>query len=82
MDISNVPRFNWTVDETNGDIIGKIKFCLLSSPHPPTNSKTMHSEVSLFFNQLDQVQSLLLYPGFLGLGKTMLKENRIIGGVF
>ena len=23
MDISNVPRFNWTVDESNGDIIGK-----------------------------------------------------------
>ena len=24
MDIANIPRFNWTVDETNGDIIGKL----------------------------------------------------------
>ena len=28
MDISNVPRFNWTVDEINGDITGKINFNL------------------------------------------------------
>ena len=35
MDISNVPRFNWTVDETNGDIIGKIKFCLAHQILPP-----------------------------------------------
>ena len=28
IDISNVPRFNWTVDETNGDITGRINFCL------------------------------------------------------
>ena len=29
-----------------------------------------------------QVQALLLYRGFLGLWKTVLKENRALGGVF
>ena len=35
MDISNIPRFNWTVDETNGDITGKINFCLAHQILPP-----------------------------------------------
>ena len=28
MDISNVPKFNWTVDENNGDITGIENKCL------------------------------------------------------
>ena len=31
---------------------------------------------------IDLDKALFLYRGFLGLRKTVLKENRVIGGVF
>ena len=31
---------------------------------------------------VNHIQALLLYRGFWGLEKTVLKENRVIGGLF
>ena len=53
MDISNVPRFNWTVDETNGDITGKINFCLAHQIQQPILKLQILNFHEFFFNQLD-----------------------------
>ena len=65
MDISNVPKFNWTVDENNGDITGrqnellyytkfvtltKIHFCfIVISETKPKSVHLWHADTSPFF---------------------------------
>ena len=54
MDISNIPRYNWTVDETNGDITGKENFCLahqIQQPIPKLQILNFHE----FFSTNDRL---------------------------